>query len=100
MNMLSRLLTLTLPLFWPATCQNQRTYWIDASCQRRFGFKMQDAVEDALISARTGADRLDSGDRLQLEYFRRLFSPPGRPGQPEYEDRLRMVKRRTPCALG
>ncbi|KAL9105647.1 MAG: hypothetical protein Q9227_009226 [Pyrenula ochraceoflavens] len=74
-----------------AACQPY-TYWIDRSCQERFGDKIQTALNDGLNWAALAANRLNTRDRIQMEYFQRLFSPSGRPGQPQYEEQFRKVQ--------
>ena len=73
-----------------AVCEENYTYWIDETC-RRFGSRIPNAIDEALSNAGAAVSRLISNDSLQHEYFQLVFSPPGQPGQPQYEETVRKV---------
>ena len=72
------------------TCAEQYTYWIDNSCDRHRNL-IQEAVEEAMLMTSTASRKLITGDPIQTEYFQRLFSPTGGPGDPRYKQRRRHV---------
>ncbi|KAL9110921.1 MAG: hypothetical protein Q9227_004536 [Pyrenula ochraceoflavens] len=61
------------------------TYWVDSSCPQA-GVAFDKAFLDARSWLRSASEKLARKERLQMEYFGRLFSPPGDPRSPEYRE--------------
>ncbi|KAL9108176.1 MAG: hypothetical protein Q9227_007031 [Pyrenula ochraceoflavens] len=73
-----------------AAAQGPYTYWLHSSCIAPDS-PVLPSFADALRWERSAANRLINRDPLQHEYFKRLFSPAGQPGEPQYEDLVTKV---------
>ena len=75
-----------------ATCADRYTYWIDQTCNPSRA-NIREAINDMKVWAASATSKLksDPPDPQGVQYFARIFSPGGRPGERVYERRLREI---------